>query len=163
MPEFDFSNAPWIVTLIAFLFLIFKEPLARSFPSLFGWLSTSARIKELQAEGERQDDVAIISGLLALQRDIVKQNQDMFNYIKDRLDKRLEGQSGLINRRFDAFERKIEQLVEELNDIDKRWMVAGRETEGVKNRLQILAGEITRMGDDFSNLKEIVDRAMKNG
>lgn len=153
----DFTSWPvWTVATLLALNLL-KQPLANLWPNLFGFLTTRAEAAKEQrlfeADAGRQDEVAIISAMVSLQQQIVKQNADLFNFIKDRLDKRLEAQSALINQKFQDFEQR-------LRDIDNRWIAASRQSDGLKNEIAMFRNEITRMVDEFADLQRELNKIL---
>lgn len=151
----DITGWPvWIVAILLAINIL-RQPLANLWPNLFGFLTMRAEtVREqrlFETDANRQDEVAIISAMVSLQQQIVKQNADLFNYIKDRLDKRLEAQSALINQKFQDFEQR-------LRDIDNRWIAASRQSDGLKNEIAMFRNEITRMVDEFADLQRELNK-----
>lgn len=150
MPDIDFTSWPvWLIALLIILNL-FKQPLARLFPGLFSAFVEKARFdaeqKAIEAEGERQDDIAILSAMVQLQTEAIKQNERLLDFIISRLDDRLTELGQTIKS-------ELQAIRHELADINQRWLTASVESNKAASQHQLTRVEITHLIDRFEKIE----------
>ena len=94
MDSIDFSQWPaWSVALLLILNL-FKTPLRNLFPavlSIFSAKATSkAEIQEIEAEGQRQDEVAEKLMLSSFVQQLLSRNQELIDFLQSVIVARLD-------------------------------------------------------------------------
>jgi hypothetical protein len=101
--------------------------------------SDRAARRELQTElvlSERDDEKAVISQVVNLQAQLVKQNDTLIAFvIKDAAE-------------------EFKKLHTELQDIEARWLTASRELADGKARQHITGMEVARLADNYKSLEE---------
>jgi len=101
--------------------------------------SDRAAQRELQTElvlGERDDEKAIISQVVNLQAQLVKQNDTLIAFvIKDAAE-------------------EFKKLHTELQDIEDRWLTASRELADGRAKQHITSMEVARLADNYKSLEE---------
>jgi DNA anti-recombination protein RmuC len=151
MPEIDFTA--WPIWLIALLFALnlFKEPLARMFPVFFSFLTSRAKWeaeqRAIKDEAERQDDIAILSAMVQLQTETIKQNERLLDFILSRLNSRLTEMG-------ETIKAELQSIRQELNDINNRWLAASVESNKAASQHQLTRAELVRLIDRFEAVEK---------
>ncbi len=92
MDGIDFSQ--WPVWLVALLLILFRTPLDRIVPAIVSVFSTRAKSKaevaEIEAEGQRQDEVADQLMLANLVQQLLAENGELIEFLTSRIVRRLD-------------------------------------------------------------------------
>ncbi len=121
MDSLDFTQ--WPVWLVAFLLILnlFKTPLANLFPIAFGFLTARAKaraqIEEMEAEGQRQDEVTEKLMLTNLVQQFLTQNRELIDFIKAIIVGRLD----ILDARLDAIEERLISIANEHRSLCQKY------------------------------------------
>lgn len=102
--------------------------------------------KEQDYEAERQDDVAMWSNIMLLQKETTAQNKKLIDYfIHD-----LRSDLAALRSDLERFDGKLDA---NLKDIDKRWLASSKELGNLHNQQRILTSEISHLSETLENLR----------
>ncbi len=151
----DTSSWPiWLIIVVMVLNLL-KSPIAKLFPDWFGFLTvqanTRSRIEEIEAEGNRQDDVVLWEAMVRLQTEALRQNEKLLDFIIHQLDARISDLAALIKDELGA-------VRQELTDISQRWLAAMQQTSQSSAYMQLLRTEIVRLVDKMEEIERQILR-----
>ena len=137
------------------IFILFKSPIAKLFPAWFGFLTvqadTRSRIEEIEAEGNRQDDVVLWEAMVRLQTEALRQNEKLLDFIIHQLDARISDLAALIKD-------ELGTIRQELTDISQRWLAAMQQTSQSSAHTQLLKVEIVRLVDKMEEVERQILR-----
>ncbi len=132
MDSIDFTQWPvWLAALLLILNL-FKTPLGNLFPAILSIFSAKvtsrAQIKEIEAEGERQDEVAEKLMLSSFVQQLLARNQELIDFLQTVVVKGLDtisqGQQAIVQGQQDS------DIV--LTRMDERLITIAREQKQVQ-------------------------------
>lgn len=148
--DIDFSQWPVWAVLFALGLYFLKKPIAKGITTLFdGFRSkgeSSREREEIEAMGERQDEVALWSAMVNLQRQTIKQNEQLLDFVA----KTVTGELKEIAK----------SIKDEVGDIEKRWLTAAQQIEQSKAQITLMRMELTRVGDRLSGVEKQTERLL---
>ena len=152
---FDTSSWPGWLIIVVLLLNLFKSPIAKLFPAWFGFLTaradTRSRIEEIEAEGNRQDEVALWESMVRMQTESLRQNEKLLDFIIHQLDDRISELASLIKEELGA-------VRQELTDISQRWLAAMQHASQSSAHTQLLKVEIVRLVDKMEEVERQILR-----
>jgi hypothetical protein len=99
--------------------------------------------RELETEivmGERQEDVALLSQVVNLQAQLLRQNDTLIGYMTKKLD--------------DDLQKLALELHHELQDIEQRWLSASRELANGAAKQELTGMNLAKLADNYKSLEE---------
>ena len=152
---FDTSSWPGWLIIVVLVLNLFKSPIAKLFPVWFGFLTvradTRSRIEEIEAEGNRQDEVALWESMVRMQTESLRQNEKLLDFIIHQLDARISELASLIKEELGA-------VRQELADISQRWLAAMQHASQSSAHTQLLKVEIVRLVDKMEEVERQILR-----
>lgn len=150
MPEIDFNSWPlWLIVIWMFI-VTFRNQIASIFPTLGNILGaqieSKRHLEEMEAEGERQDELALWSSMVHLQTEAIRQNEKLLDFIIRRLDQRLIEMG-------ETIKQELGSVRHELSDMTNRWLVASKEASSSHNEVHLLRNEIVRLIDKMEAIE----------
>ena len=113
-------------------------------PQIQAWFSkraeTKTELKTMEADSDRQDEVALWSSMVHLQTQSIEQNKKLLDVIINSVDGQL---------------KEIAQTIrDELVQIEGRWIEAIREITEARVKIENLTVQVTSLSDDITRLAE---------
>jgi hypothetical protein len=144
MPEIDFSQWPTWAIVLALILNLFKVPITKGITTLFDRFHSEGESKrerqEIQAIGERQDEVALWSSMVGLQTQTIAQNKRLLDFVAETVVGDLK-----------EIARAIKN---EVGDIEKRWVTATQHMEQSKAAVTLMRMELTRLADRLGGIEK---------
>lgn len=156
MPELQLSDLihlpAWAIVV---LLIINRLRLANVLPQIFGlWRTQSEQEQEratAQLDFDRQDEITILSSMIALQTKAIHQNEKLLEYLMSSLDTR-------IATGFERIRLEMVEVRQELRDIGDRWLAASKEIGGVKSQLTVFSHELVQLVDKMRAIERHIEQ-----
>ena len=159
MPDLQLSDLihlpAWAIVI---MLIINRLGLAKVMPNLFGiWRNQSEQEQEratAQLDFDRQDEITILSSMIALQTEGIRQNEKLLGYLMSSLDSK-------IATGFESIRLEMVEVRQELRDIGDRWLAASKEIGGVKSHLTVFSHELVQLVDKMRVIERHLEQEVK--
>lgn len=145
--EIDFTQWPVWAVLIALALFFFWKPLGKGLTTIIDAFRSKGESKrerqEIEAIGERQDEVALWSAMVNLQRQTIEQNKLLLDFVAETVTGEL---------------RDIAKSIKtEVGDVEKRWLAVFQQMEKSTAALTLMTMELTRLGDRLTEIEKQIE------
>ena len=143
----------WLLTPpISLLAASQRSPMSRS-----SWRNQSEHEQEratAQLDFDRQDEITILSSMIALQTEGIRQNEKLLGYLMSSLDNKIAAG-------FESIRLEMVEVRQELRDIGDRWLAASKEIGGVKSHLTVFSHELVQLVDKMRVIERHLEQEVK--